>query len=96
MFLFDNLKKAYSKEHLSAREAQYLAHIYSWGPVVFQVARLMNKYGIFEMLNKAEEGLTQEQVCDKTKLSPYAVKCLLESALTMHTVLLNPDTKKFT
>ena len=50
MFLFDNLKKAYSKEQLSACEAQYLAHIYSWGPVVFQVARLMNKYGIYEML----------------------------------------------
>lgn len=96
MFLFDNLKKAYSKEQFSAREAQYLAHLYSWGPVVFQVARLMNKYCIYEMLNNAKDGLTQEQICEKTNLSPYAVKCLMESALTMHTVLINPETDKFT
>lgn len=96
MTLFENLEKQYSKEPFSAREAQYLAHIYSWGPVVFQVARLMIKYGIFEMLGESKEGLTRQEICKKTGLSDYAVKCLLESALTMHTVLVDPSTDKFT
>jgi hypothetical protein len=96
MTLFENLEKQYSKEQFTAKEAQYLAHIYSWGPVVFQVARLMNKYGIYEMLGESKEGLTRQEICTKTGLSDYAVKCLLESALTMHTVLIDPSSDRYT
>ena len=95
MTLFENLEKQYSKEQFSAREAQYLAHIYSWGPVVFQVARLMIKYGIYEMLGESKTGLTRQEICEKTGLSDYAVKCLLESALTMHTILVNPSSDTY-
>lgn len=93
MQLFDNLRKAYTKEQYTAREAQQLAHVYSWGPVVFQVARLMIKYGIFDMLSKASDGLTAAEIQEKTGLSAYAVKCLLESSLTMQTVLLREGEK---
>lgn len=96
MTLFENLEKQYSKEQFSAREAQYLAHVYSWGPVVFQVARLMIKYGIYEMLGESDTGLTRQEICEKTGLSDYAVKCLLESALTMHTILVDPASDKYT
>ncbi|MGN1240721.1 MAG: class I SAM-dependent methyltransferase [Paludibacteraceae bacterium] len=88
MHLFENLRETYTHEAFSAQEAQHLAHIYSWGPVVFQVARLMNKYGIFEMLAETKEGLTRQEICERTGLSNYAVKCLLESSLTMQTILL--------
>jgi len=60
------------------------------------VARLMNKYGIFEQLNHAKEGLTREQIVANTGLSDYAVKCLLEASLTMHTVLIDPQTDRYT
>lgn len=96
MYLSDNLKKVFEHEHLSARDAQHLAHIYSWGPVVFQVARLMIKYGIFELLSKSKDGLTQEEICTQTHLSPYAVKCLLEASLTMYTIQVDTTTDRYT
>mgnify|MGYP000296172463 CR=1 FL=1 len=51
MQLFEELRQNYSREQYSAREAQALAHIYSWGPVVFQVARLLRKYGILRLIS---------------------------------------------
>ena len=41
MNLFPSVADKYTKEHLSAREAQRLAEFIAWGPVVFQIARLM-------------------------------------------------------
>lgn len=95
MNLFDNLKKNYTKEQFSASEAQYLAHIYSWGPVTFQVARLMIKYGIFAMLGETDNGLTQKEIAERTGLSRYAVKCLMESSLTMYTVVIDTETERY-
>ena len=43
MYLNPKLKEAYSKEHLTAREAQAKAEWIAWGPIVFQVSRLMKK-----------------------------------------------------
>jgi ubiquinone/menaquinone biosynthesis C-methylase UbiE len=95
MHLFDNLKKAFSREPYNAQQAQAMAHLYSWGPVVFQVARLMIKYGILDMLNDNREGLTQEEIAEKTGLSIYATKCLLEASLCTHIVLINPETDRY-
>ena len=72
-----------------------MAHLYSWGPVVFQVSRLMIKYGILEMLNEAKEGMTQDEIAKQTGLSAYAVKCLLEASLCTHIVLVNPETDRY-
>ena len=96
MHLFNNLKKLFSREPYSAQQAQQLAHIYSWGPALFQVARLMGKYGILEMLNEAPEGLTQAEIQTRTKLSEYAVKCLLEASLSIGTVLINAESDRYT
>ena len=92
MHLFENLKKAFSKEPYNAQQAQEMAHLYSWGPVIFQVCRLMIRYGILEMLHDHKEGLTQSQIVEATGLSEYAVKCLLEASLTTHIVLIHPET----
>jgi len=87
MKLFPALDKRYTKERQSAMEAQRLAHEISFGPVVFQVSRLMIKFGILQMLVDSEKGLTLEEIVGKTKLSKYACQCLLESSLTIGTVL---------
>ncbi|MDR1553758.1 MAG: class I SAM-dependent methyltransferase [Prevotellaceae bacterium] len=87
MKLFPALEKKYTKEHLTALEAQRLAHEIAQGPVVFQVSRLMIKFGILQHLLDSENGLTQDEIIEKTKLSRYAVQCLLESSLTIGTVL---------
>ncbi len=95
MELSPALEKAYTKEQLSAREAQRLAEFIAWGPVVFQASRLMVKWGIFDLLRDADKGLTRQEVCEKTGLSDYAVKCLLEASLCIGTVLVEPATDRF-
>lgn len=95
MHLFERLKYAFTKEPYNVRQAQEMAHIYSWGPVIFQVSRLMIKYEILEMLNEHSEGLTQEEIAAKTGLSVYSVKCLMEASLTTHIVLIDPQTDRY-
>ncbi|MDR1273684.1 MAG: SAM-dependent methyltransferase [Odoribacteraceae bacterium] len=87
MKLFPALEKRYSAEHQSALEAQRLAHEISFGPVVFQVSRLMVKFGILQALVDSGKGLTLDEIVEKGGLSRYAVQVLLESSLTIGTVL---------
>ena len=81
----------YAKEHLTALKAQRLAQEIAFGPIVFQVSRLMVKFGIFKMLNEHKDGMTMEEIADATKLSGYSTKVLLESSLTIGTVHLRDD-----
>lgn len=94
MELFPALEKRYCKERLSAIEAQRLAHEISFGPIVFEVSRLMIKFGILQMLTDSKDGLTLEKIAEKTKLSDYAVKVMMEASLTIGTVLY--ENEKFT
>lgn len=84
-------KEIYAKDRLSASRAQRLAEEIAAGPVVFQVSRLMIKFGILDMLRDHREGLTLEEIVEKTRLSRYAVQVLLESSLTIGTVLLKEE-----
>ena len=96
MDLFPDLKKHYTKEQLSARDAQRQAEFIAWGPVVFQASRLMVKFGIFDLLRDSDEGLTRQEIVEKTGLSDYAVKCLTEAALCIGTILVDTETDRFT
>ena len=96
MKLFPALEKAYTKEHLSAREAQAKAEFIAWGPVVFQASRLMIKFGILDLLRDADQGLTRQELCERTGLSDYAVKCLTEAGLCIGTILVDTTTDRFT
>ena len=95
MNLSPALQKAYTQEHLSAREAQRLAEFIAWGPVVFQASRLMLKFGILDMIRDSEDGMTRGEIVEKTGLSDYAVKCLLEASLCIGSLLVNPETDRF-
>ena len=96
MELFPDLKKRYTEEHLSAREAQRLAEFIAWGPMVFQVSRLMVKTGILEMIRNSSEGITLEEIVERSGLTDYAVKCLMEASLAIGTILVDADTDRFT
>ena len=87
MHLFPTLEKKYSAESMTALNAQRMAHELSFGPVVFQASRLMVKLGVLQLLVDAQDGLTPDEVAEKTGLSRYAVQVLLESSLTIGTVL---------
>lgn len=93
MYLSAPLERKYTKETLSAREAQRLAEFIAFGPIVFEVSRLMIKWGILEMLRTEE--LTATEVAERAGVSVYAAKCLLEASLGIGTVLVNKDTDRF-
>ena len=95
MNLFPELKRKYTSEQLSAREAQRQAEFIAWGPIVFQASRLMLKFGILEMLRDSENGLTEAEVAEESGLSQYAVKCLLEASLCIGTVLIDAETDRY-
>ena len=95
MNLFDNEVQRYCHENLSAREAQRQAQFIAWAPMVFQVSRLMLKYGILSMLRDRSEGMTIEEIKEESKLSTYAVKILMEASLSIGTVLVDPKTDRY-
>lgn len=96
MNLFPELQKKYTRETLSAREAQRLAEFIAFGPAVFQTARIMLKFGIMDMLRDSDGGMTIAEVARKADISEYAAKCLLEASLCIGIVLVNPETDRFT
>lgn len=72
-----------------------MAEFIAFGPVVFQTARIMLKWGILDMLRDSENGMTIGEVADKAGISVYASKCLLEAALCIGIVLVDSDTDRF-
>ncbi|MDR2499373.1 MAG: SAM-dependent methyltransferase [Tannerellaceae bacterium] len=91
MKLFPALEKKYSAESRSALDALRAAHEIAFGPIVFQVSRLMVKFGILQMLLDSEKGMSLAEIAAEAKLSVYAAQVLLESALTTGIVLCKED-----
>lgn len=89
------LRESFTEDRLSAREAKMRAGFITWGPAIFQTTRIMLKYGIFEMLRENRQGLTREEICRKTGLGDYAVKCLLEASLCIGTVLIDVEKDRY-
>ena len=89
MKLSSSLQNIYTKDRLPAHEAQLRAQFIAWGPAIFQATRIMLKYGVLEMLRDSEKGLTRKELCDKTGLSDYAMRCLLEASLCIGTILVS-------
>lgn len=95
MHLTPELKKKYTRELYTARDAQRLAQFIAWGPMVFQVSRLMIKFGILQLLDDNADGMTRAEIVDATQLSDYAVKVLLEGSLSIGTVKVNDVTDRY-
>lgn len=91
MKLTPELEKIYCHEQLSAFEAQRRAQEIAFAPMVFQVSRLMVKFGILEYLSAHREGATQSEIADAVKLSDYAAQVLLEASLSIGTVITKDD-----
>ena len=87
--------QSYTRDTLSAKDAQCQAEFIAWGPVVFQVARLMLKFGILDFLRDADGGATREDICQKSGLPDYAVKCLTEASLSAGIIIVDPENDRF-
>jgi ubiquinone/menaquinone biosynthesis C-methylase UbiE len=84
------MMKFFRKDNKTALEAKSLAQWIAFGPVVFQVARVMRNTGILRvLLEKGSGGLTQDEIKEKVKLPEYGLRILLESSLGIGLVVLN-------
>ena len=84
--------KFFKHDHKTALEAKGLAQWIAFGPVVFQVARVMRNTGILRvLLEKGSDGLTQEEIRDLVHLPVYGLRILLESGLGIGLIILNGD-----
>lgn len=91
MKLESPLKEQYGKDRKSILEAQRAAQEIAFGPIVFQVSRMMVKLNVFQTLSDNPSGLTHTEIAANTKLSGYAVKVLLEASLSIGTITTKDD-----
>lgn len=96
MHFTKSVSDRYTQEHISAREAQRQAEYIAWAPVIFQVSRLMIKFGILDLLRDSNDGLTIDELQEQTKLSRYALKILLEASLSAGTILIDAESERYT
>ena len=84
--------KFYNRDQKTALESKGLAQWIAFGPVIFQVARVMRNSGIFRiLLEKGSGGLTLEEISEQVQLPVYGVRVLLESALGIGLVVVNDE-----
>ena len=81
----------FDTDKLSGADALLEAQKISFGPVVFQSARLLRDWGIFELLNSNKEGLNTQKISDKLSLPIYAVNILCESGYSMGALKLDEN-----
>ena len=82
--------KFFRQDHKTALEAKGLAQWIAFGPVIFQVARVMRNSGILRiLLENGSEGLTLEEIREQVRLPVYGVRVLLESSLGIGLVVVN-------
>ncbi len=82
----------FKKDNKSALEAMGLAQWIAFGPVVFQVARVLRNSGVLRvLLEKGSAGLTMEEIREKLRLPVYGLRVLLESGLGIGLVVLNDE-----
>jgi O-methyltransferase domain len=84
--------KFFKKDNKTALEAKGLAQWIAFGPVVFQVARVLRNAGILRiLLEKGGEGLTMNEIRERVNLPVYGLRVLLESALGIGLIVLNEE-----
>ncbi len=71
-----------SDAEVSAIEAKEIAQQWAFAPMFFQVIMCMRRMGIFETLIKARKGIAPKELAEKTGVSDYGIKVLLEAGLT--------------
>jgi len=82
----------FKKDQKTAIESKGLAQFIAFGPVVFQVSKVMRDTGILEAIEDAASiGLTIEEIVSKVKLPHYGVRVLLESSLGIGLVVVNDE-----
>ena len=71
----------FEEDKLTALQSIEKAQWIAFAPAVFQTTRVLRDTGILQLIQQHADGLTQEQVVEKTNVSKYGVRVLMEAAL---------------
>lgn len=87
-----NILESYATDQYSAIDAKFEAQKIAFGPTAFQAAKALRDLNILDIIqNAGTTGISQEEIVQKTKLTNYGVRVLLEAGLGMHLLLLNDN-----
>ena len=82
----------YYEDNLTALQAKFAAQKLAFAPAAFQTAKAMVDLHILEAIEDSKtQGLTIEAIIDKTGLSSYTVKLLVEFSLSLELVKIVPN-----
>lgn len=80
----------YAKDKRTALEAQFLAQMIAFGPIVFQVARALRNFGILSLIESSRgQGITLKEIATQKNMHEYGVRVLLESGLGIGLINVN-------
>ena len=81
----------YTKDKIKAVDAKFDAQKIAFAPLAFQAVRALLELEILKIISASgENGITIDQTAEKTGISHYGVKVLLEIALGMNIVKVLP------
>ncbi len=76
---------------LSAADALMEAQKIAFAPIIFQCARLLRDWKIFELLQSNKKGLSVEDIATELSLPIYAIQILCESGYSMGALKLEDE-----
>ena len=84
----------YFEDTLSALQAKFAAQKLAFAPAAFQTAKAMIDFHILKAIEDSKtDGITIDAIIDKTGLSSYAVKLLMEFSLSLELVKMLPHSE---
>ncbi len=87
----------FKSDNKTALEAKIYAQQIAFAPIVFQAARTLKKLGILAIIKSSgNEGISLESIVEKTPLSTYGVRVLVEAGLGISLLVFNDDKYKLT
>lgn len=90
------MSENYGSDTKSALDAKIDAQKIALAPIVFQAVKSLRNLRILELLNSSENGMTPDEIAQKTNLSEYGIKVLLDAGLSAEVVILSDKKYKLT
>lgn len=82
----------FTKETKTALQAKEQALWLAFAPIAFQATIALRDMGILDVVSKSgSAGITQKEVQEQVKLSPYAVRVLLEAGLGLELLIIQEN-----
>src|SRR5690606_32142133 len=82
----------FTKETKTALQAKEQALWLAFAPIAFQATVALRDLGILDIISKSgSSGITQKEVQEQVKLSPYAVRVLLEAGLGIELIIFQDN-----